>query len=204
MCRESMSIEKFPITRKTKSGFGSICISCIQKKKIKIRECKKQKLCRKCKRILDLTLFDTDNRALDGKTPFCTECRQNDRTLVKDRKRLYDRIRMRYRRREIVEVRLLDNLRNRLYCGLKNNTKNKRTLQLIGCSIEELKQHLEKKFQEGMTWSNYGRKGWHIDHIIPISSFDLSNIEEQNMCFHYTNLQPLWQFDNLSKGCKIL
>ena len=70
----------------------------------------------------------------------------------------------------------------------------------LGCTIPELKQYLESKFQEGMTWENWGVHGWHIDHIIPLSSFDLTCREQFLKVCHYTNLQPLWAKDNLSKG----
>lgn len=76
--------------------------------------------------------------------------------------------------------------------------------KLIGCSVSELKLHLESLFQEGMTWENHGLHGWHIDHSRPLSTFDLSSLEEQKKAFHYSNLHPLWAFDNLSKGNKIL
>ena len=72
------------------------------------------------------------------------------------------------------------------------------------CSLEQFLIYMEKKFTKGMTWNNYGNNGWHIDHIIPCSSFDLTNPEEQKKCFHYTNLQPLWAEDNLRKSDKIL
>ena len=71
-------------------------------------------------------------------------------------------------------------------------------MKLVGCSIEKLKQHLESQFKEGMTFSNYGK--WHIDHIRPCTSFDLSKLDEQYKCFHYTNLQPLWAEENLRKS----
>lgn len=61
---------------------------------------------------------------------------------------------------------------------------------------------LEQQFTEGMTWENYGE--WHVDHIRPCVSFDLSIPEQQQECFHYTNLQPLWAKDNLQKSDKIL
>lgn len=83
----------------------------------------------------------------------------------------------------------------------KNGT---RTIDLIGCSIDDLKKHLESKFRDGMNWGNYGRHGWHIDHIKPCASFDLTKKKQQKICFHYTNLQPLWEADNIRKGDKIL
>jgi hypothetical protein len=65
--------------------------------------------------------------------------------------------------------------------------------------------HLESQFKEGMSWSNYGKQkdnrldSWEIDHIIPISTFDLTDEDQQRKCWHYTNLQPLWAIDNLQK-----
>ena len=69
---------------------------------------------------------------------------------------------------------------------------------LIGCEVDYLMYYIQSKFTKGMNWNNYGK--WHIDHIKPCCSFDLSKASEQRKCFHYTNLQPLWAKDNLSKG----
>lgn len=91
-------------------------------------------------------------------------------------------------------------LRSRLIKALKGNVKSRGTMSLLGCSIEELKKHLELKFELGMSWDNWSRDGWHIDHIQPLSSFDLSNEEELKIACNYTNLQPLWAEDNLKKG----
>lgn len=95
-------------------------------------------------------------------------------------------------------------LRGRIHQALEGRSKNKKTLDLLGCSADNLKTYLQSKFQQGMTWENYGLRGWHVDHIRPCASFDLSKPEEQAKCFHYTNLQPLWWQENLSKGCKVL
>jgi hypothetical protein len=92
--------------------------------------------------------------------------------------------------------------RSRIKEALKNNSKSAKTLDLLGCPIETAKKYIESKFQVGMGWDNHGFYGWHIDHIKPCSSFDLSNPDEQKKCFNYTNLQPLWAKDNLSKGSK--
>lgn len=88
--------------------------------------------------------------------------------------------------------------------ALKGQNKSKPTLQLLGCSISHFKKHLESQFTEGMTFENHGPKGWHIDHIIPVSSFNLSDPDQQKKCFHFSNLQPLWYEDNLKKGSKLV
>jgi hypothetical protein len=95
-------------------------------------------------------------------------------------------------------------LRTRLASALrsKNIKKQYKIQTLLGCTVKELKQYLESKFQKEMSWENYGLKGWHIDHIIPCTSFDLTKKEEQRKCFHYTNLQPLWCNENLRKSGK--
>ena len=83
-----------------------------------------------------------------------------------------------------------------------------RSRELAGCGLDELRRHIESKWVDGMSWENYGNPNgdhtncWHIDHIKPCCSFNLIDIEEQRKCFHYTNLQPLWAKDNLSKGGK--
>lgn len=74
--------------------------------------------------------------------------------------------------------------------------------ELTGCTGQELVAHLEAQFIAGMSWDNYGIDGWHIDHIRPCASFDLTDPEQQRQCFHYTNLQPLWAADNLAKSDK--
>jgi hypothetical protein len=84
----------------------------------------------------------------------------------------------------------------------KNIIKSNTTFDIIGCSPEFLKQHIEKLFLNEMSWENYGLFGWHIDHIIPLSS-SKNESEFYRLC-HYTNLQPLWAEDNLKKSNKIL
>jgi len=93
-------------------------------------------------------------------------------------------------------------LRNKLWKSLKDQNTNKQNsaLELVGCSKEELIEHIQSQFKRDMTWKNWSLNGWHIDHIRPISSFDLSDPAQQKECFHYTNLQPLWAIDNLKKS----
>lgn len=96
--------------------------------------------------------------------------------------------------------RLLHNLRVRLRKTLKvqNAHKSAAMSELLGCSVNELVIHIKAKFQAGMTWENHGV--WHIDHIKSLSSFDLTDSAQQRAACHYSNLQPLWWYDNLSKG----
>lgn len=107
------------------------------------------------------------------------------------------------RRKNDPNFKMLCNLRRRLSHALKDNKKIFRTVELLGCTVEELKKYLELKFQPDMTWENYGKGGWHIDHINPCFIFDLTDPIEQKQCFHYSNLQPLWAKENQSKGKKI-
>lgn len=99
--------------------------------------------------------------------------------------------------------KLITNQRTRI-TGILKKHKTSKTLDLLGCSAQFLRQYIEDQFLEGMTWDNYGTYGWHVDHITPCSSFDLTDIKQQKICFHYTNLQPLWAIDNLKKSNKII
>jgi hypothetical protein len=96
-------------------------------------------------------------------------------------------------------------IRNRLANRIRRLVIKQRgeplTFQLLGCDYLTLRKHLESKFTQGMSWENFDK--WHIDHIIPCKSFDLTKEDEQRRCFHYTNLQPLWAKDNLLKGARL-
>lgn len=98
------------------------------------------------------------------------------------------------------EVRLPRVLRSRFQRAILKSYKFTSVMNLIGCSIAELRTYLELKFLPGMTWDNYGQ--WHIDHIKPCASFNLALADEQRECFHFSNLQPLWAIDNIRKSNK--
>ena len=107
-------------------------------------------------------------------------------------------------------LRLHRTLRSRLSCIIKSKGKSEKVVKYLGCTLEQLWEHLESQFAEGMTRENHGLYGWHIDHIRPLCSFPFEEHEEGSEEFeklvyeacHYTNLQPLWAYDNLSKGGK--
>lgn len=88
--------------------------------------------------------------------------------------------------------------RSSVYGALKKKrfTKRSSTLKMIGCTFDELKRHLEKQFQKGMTWDNYGE--WHVDHRMPISS--AKSLEQLEYLLHYMNLQPMWASENILKN----
>ncbi len=98
------------------------------------------------------------------------------------------------------------NMKGRISSTIKRGSKTYRHWEcLIGYTVEQLKKHLEKQFLPGMTWKNYGRAGWHIDHIIPVSVFNFNTPEDIDFrrCWALKNLQPLWAFDNISKNNKL-
>ena len=97
-------------------------------------------------------------------------------------------------------VRLVYAFVVRLYAAVRNNHRSGFAVRELGCSIAELKEHLERQFADGMTWGNWGRDGWHIDHVRPLASFDLEDPEQVKAACHFTNLQPLWSKDNIRKG----
>jgi hypothetical protein len=114
----------------------------------------------------------------------------------------YFKIYKRNRLKLDINYKIRCNLATRIWYALKDICKSKSTEKLLGCNIDFLREHLQKQFKPGMSWSNYGK--WHIDHIKPCASFNLNKPNEQKKCFHYKNLQPLWAKDNRIKSNKFL
>lgn len=159
------------------------------------------KRCNDCREELELTFFGKDKSRYDGLDVRCKPCKKahnkayNALTLSKEKLRIRQN---NYNKNP--KNKLASNMRSRLYQVLKGRSKSKHTFEIIGCSVDFLRNHLEEQFKEGMTWDNYGE--WHVDHIIPLSSApDLDFLYE--LC-HYKNLQPLWAVENLSKGKKLV
>jgi hypothetical protein len=118
-----------------------------------------------------------------------------------------DRQRVRVRRWRLVpHNRISFKLRKSLYQTLKHRDSGRDWRsdcslgQLVGCSKPALVAHLESQFEPGMSWENYGRGGWEIDHIKPCADFDLIDPDQQRACFHFTNLRPFWQLANVRKS----
>ena len=134
----------------------------------------------------------------------CKPCymKEGIRTLDKEKARARDRKWHRetqpYKTNLTYKLRLI--LRTRLNIAIKKNVKRGSAVRDLGCSIKELKLHLESQFENGMAWNNWAVDGWHIDHVIPLSAFDLTDSEQVKKACHYTNLRPLWALDNYRKG----
>lgn len=103
-----------------------------------------------------------------------------------------------------IDYRLKNRLLSSMHQVLSGEKKRIRFIDLLGCSIEDFRKYMEMQFTKDMTWNNWGQFGWHVDHIIPVSSFNFTKEEDQRKCFHYTNLQPLWWKDNILKSNKII
>ena len=160
------------------------------------------KKCCTCKEWQPLTSYNFQKNHWDKLRVECKVClskwRKSNRDVLNEKFKIYEK----NRKETDPEYKLLKTLRSRLNSALnrQNIEKGFSTMELTGCELSFLKGYFEAKFTEGMTWENHG--DWHIDHIRPCCSFDLKEEEEQKKCFHYTNLQPLWAQENLSKGGK--
>lgn len=131
--------------------------------------------------------YNCPNLAIIGKSR-CGDCSiKHSRRNVRTRKNSHTGI-------------LSSALRTRLRMAVRRGQKAGSAVRDLGCSIEELRKRLEVQFRPGMTWENWSRTGWHIDHIRPLASFDLTDRTQLLQACHYTNLQPLWAEENLKKG----
>jgi hypothetical protein len=159
------------------------------------------KACGKCKAILPSTDFGKCSSTKTGLQNLCNNCRKHQNRLpsTKETKNKRHKIRA----STDINYRLQMTLRSRLHTALKQNSKSGSAVKDLGCSITFLKTYIENRWLPGMSWNNWAMDGWHIDHIIPLSNFDLTNRNQLLAACHYTNLQPLWWYDNLSKGSKI-
>jgi hypothetical protein len=184
----------------------------------------KTKICKKCGGEKNLCEFNKDKYSSDGLRYRCRECTSkeyrkyyyNNRNCEIERqvnyqisnteqvkKKRRERHHKKYNTDILYKIKI--NLRNRvkLFLISKNfNSGINDTFKIVGCTPDELKKHIESKFIEGMSWENYSHNGWHIDHIIPLSSANTYD-ETIKLC-HYTNLQPLWCEENYKKGNKII
>ena len=162
------------------------------------------KKCSTCKQIKPKTEFWINNAKKDKLQSKCISCKKITNKLYeeKNKNKRAEYRRNKYKDDELYRIKV--NLRRRTRIAFKRTywTKTSTTKEMLGAEYEVVHKHIEDQFTDGMTWDNYGIKGWHIDHIIPLAS--ATTEEELIKLCHYTNLQPLWAEDNLKKGDKIL
>lgn len=131
----------------------------------------------------------------EEKAAYDVEYRKKNADKIKTYKRIWEA-----NRRNSPIYKIKRSLRRRIHHVIVDGYRSKSSTELLGCTVEYFKTYLESKFLPGMTWDNYGKGGWHIDHIKPCARFDLTKESEQLACFNYKNCQPLWEADNLKKG----
>ena len=213
-CKIEKSLDEFGVEKRVNDGKSAWCKQCYKKYRVEHKEERKiynkkynkenkDKLCVQHKK------WHSEHREeckiskheyyLKNKERFTVQNKkyQEDH---KEEKKLYDK---EYRKRRCetdIRYKIKCNLKTRVRLAIKNNNKSLSTMFLIGCEVDFLIYYLQSQFTDGMSWDNHG--DWHIDHIKPCKLFDLSKPEQQQKCFNYKNLQPLWAKDNLSKGAK--
>lgn len=175
-----------------------------------------RKICTKCKIEKDFSEYHKDSKYLRANCKDChNEAKRKNYHAKSDyyKKRMKDydlseegkvkrssRNKMRRKTDPVWKVSQL--YRGRLSDVFSGWCRSQSSLEILGCSWEELKNYIELQFKDGMTWENHGYYGWHIDHKIPVAS--AKNFQELLNVFHYTNLQPLWAEENMAKGARII
>lgn len=194
-CNEEKLKSEFYTNRASYDGLGSYCKKCQNEAfKQRYRKNPKKYIEAQKLRMEDSTRAKAYKQWKDSYNKvYNKEWKAANRGKIREYERL--------QRTNNLNYKLAQNLRTRLRSALKGNYKKGSAIANLGCSVDELKQKLELKFQPGMTWKNYGE--WHIDHIKPLASFDLTDEEQFKQACHYSNLQPLWGIDNLSKSDKL-
>ena len=202
-CGEVKPFDEYYKMKTGKFGLQAECKSCISIRRLSYNTPRRKKLSEAAKlyRKTNAKII-SEKRKVHYKNNREDIIKINTEYAKKNKERRNERTRQ--RRANCPSFKLLSNIRSRVGKVISGINKSSSTLEMLGCSIDELRKHLESQFTSGMSWDNYGLYGWHVDHILPCASFDMLDPEQQRQCFHYTNLQPLWAEDNLRKSDKIL
>ena len=209
-CKIEKSICEFNNRKTSKDGKRSSCKECdnedVKKWRQNNKEKTKQQQQRRLKKYWQKNLDRGEKYRENNKEKTLTRSRNwrenNKQYSIKYYQEHKSEINKQYSERKKIDIlfKLSSLYRSKINKVLGSN-KNTKTFEIIGCTPPQLKEHLETQFVYGMSWENHGLFGWHIDHIIPLSS---AKTEEEiyRLC-HYTNLQPLWAKDNLAKSNKL-
>lgn len=207
-CKEEKPLEEYQRDPKAIDGVTPMCKECLKyyKKRWKgnhVLPESGRKKCTSCGKEKLLKYFYKNGSLKDGHESQCKVCK--DKKAKENREKDIEGYRRRVReegkrRREDPSFRIRSAISGKISSTIKGRYKSKKALDILGCSIDEFWKHLEKQFTEGMTRDNYGK--WELDHIKPCASYDLTDKNQIEECFHFSNYQPLWKFDNQSKSAK--
>jgi hypothetical protein len=188
-CPRCKKQNKFDIDRKRKDGFAIYCRKCSAEALKKWRQKDPKRACESSKK------WQREHPEWEK-----NKWRKNNPEKAKELAKLYNK-----KRRSRLSVRLSTNISNSIRSSIKNDKNGLHWESIVGYTLEQLKKHLEKLFKPGMSWSNYGRRGWHIDHKIPLSVFNFDNEKDIDFkrCWSLNNLQPLWETENIRKRDKL-
>jgi len=198
-CGENKSVTEFDSDKQKKDGLCCRCKVCRaeQFQKFKIEHPNKYR-----QKNIDSNVNQRNRRLMlyqERKDEICKE-RREYRKNFKERVRITNQ-KSSQKKRSNPKYRLNDSFSSLMRAALKGGKNGYKWESLVGYTLDDLVGHMEKQFQDGMSWDNYGKKGWHIDHIIPryFFSFESFNDVEFKKCWALSNLQPLWEYENCSK-----
>jgi hypothetical protein len=201
-CKESKDLEAFTKNKRYKSGYHSQCKSCtysLRKSQVSANP-DQYRESRKKHYQANIEKMRAEKRKYIAKSkPQKIAYDAEYRKANKDKIAAYKKEWASKMKNDPI-YKIKKNLRRRVHHALMGENKSAATFELIGCSPEDFKKHIESLWLEGMSWDNYGPSGWHVDHIKECHTFDLSDSKQQQECFHYSNQRPLWAKDNLSRS----
>lgn len=191
-CGLEKDTNQFAVRKQSPDGCGAICKKC----KADYDEKRRRNLGIPPKRTPFTREEKLERQRIAGRI-----YREENRQDVNFRARTKNKL----RRKTDPDFAIKTQLTNRLGDAIRNGQKAGSGLRDLGCSVAELRIHLEAKFRPGMTWENrgHGFGKWNIDHIIPLAAFNLTNRQHVLLVCNYLNLQPLWHEENMSKGDKL-
>lgn len=196
-CKEQKQLELFPKHKGGKFGRKSICKECASFSSKEWHQKNKEKINKRHRE-----RYQEDKEQILQRTKAYA-------LLHKEERKINHREYVKYKRRVDINTKLAELLRSRLRSAVKNESKRGSAVADLMMSISNFKVYLEERFYsnpdtgEMMSWDNHGLKGWHIDHIVPLSFFDLTDRAQFLKACHFSNLQPLWANENLIKSDKI-
>jgi hypothetical protein len=215
-CKKEKLLTCFTKDKYKKSGYTPQCTECRYLKKIENKEAVRESNRRQREKNIDkIKEYQKSKECKEYRKKYREKNREKiiENYDPEKRKKYYLKDRDNYirksnnyrkeRKKKDPSYKMACNLRTRLYKALKGAYKTGSAVSDLGCSIQQFKKYIESLWQTGMSWENYNRNGWHLDHKMPISIFNLTNREELLMACHYTNLQPMWARDNFIKSNKI-